>query len=244
MFVREALSVAGGTLLLPALTVGNIGQLSIDLIIASLNVPRVGFIDSPAVVPLCGNDAFTRNQGHLATAVECFYNQELNTLLLQQRAPVLRGKGNQFSKSLLELVKREAVKDVFLISSLNSAIRSQCMMERPIVRVLTDSDENKKIMEAIGCLPLENEYLNDLLNPGTVSERIFNLCKKEGVVVTILVAFCAEGDNLPEATNVAQLIHSFLRAKRGIPSNPVQWKAPPSWSVMFNGSPFDQSMFQ
>jgi hypothetical protein len=59
------------SLVLPALTVGNVGQLTIDVLICTFKCPRVGFIDDPFVLPAVGNDPFTpvRN-GILTTKLE------------------------------------------------------------------------------------------------------------------------------------------------------------------------------
>ena len=45
----------------PVVSVGNAGQLAVDMLLASLvpgGVPRVGFLDCPFVLPIAGHDAF------------------------------------------------------------------------------------------------------------------------------------------------------------------------------------------
>lgn len=49
------------------------GQLSIDLLISTANVRRVGFLEDEYVIPMAGNDTFSTNQGKLSCAVEGIY---------------------------------------------------------------------------------------------------------------------------------------------------------------------------
>jgi hypothetical protein len=56
----------------PAVSVGNIGQLSVDLLISSLNCDKLAKLDHPVFVPVVGSDPYDeiREQG-LMTAAEC-----------------------------------------------------------------------------------------------------------------------------------------------------------------------------
>lgn len=42
----------------PALSIGNVGQLAVDLLVASMKAERVGYLDTPFVLPCVGNDAY------------------------------------------------------------------------------------------------------------------------------------------------------------------------------------------
>lgn len=56
----------------PSISVGNVGQLTVDLLINTLKLPRVGYLKDPALLPLVGNDAFdhTHPSGYLHTSAE------------------------------------------------------------------------------------------------------------------------------------------------------------------------------
>ena len=56
----------------PSISVGNVGQLTVDLLVNTLQLPRVGYLNDPAILPLVGNDAFdhTRPSGYLHTSAE------------------------------------------------------------------------------------------------------------------------------------------------------------------------------
>ena len=56
----------------PSISVGNVGQLTADLLINTLELSRVGYVQDPTILPLVGNDAFdhTRPSGYLHTSAE------------------------------------------------------------------------------------------------------------------------------------------------------------------------------
>eukprot|EP01126_Amoeba_proteus_P054100 TRINITY_DN662_c0_g2_i2.p2 TRINITY_DN662_c0_g2~~TRINITY_DN662_c0_g2_i2.p2 ORF type:complete len:129 (+),score=35.97 TRINITY_DN662_c0_g2_i2:22-387(+) len=67
---KEVPKFEGSVLVLPSLAVGNVGQLAIDTLINTSSLPRVGYIDSPFILPMIANDAFDSEEGCLVTCVE------------------------------------------------------------------------------------------------------------------------------------------------------------------------------
>ena len=57
----------------PAISIGNVGQLAIDLLIYNLDLKQVGYLYDCSILPLVGNDPFTSpkiQQGNLVTSAE------------------------------------------------------------------------------------------------------------------------------------------------------------------------------
>ena len=60
------------TFVFPSVSVGNIGQLAVDLLISSLpGTKKAGCLISSLVQPLVGHDAFIQNSGELSLSCEC-----------------------------------------------------------------------------------------------------------------------------------------------------------------------------
>jgi proteasome assembly chaperone 2 len=56
----------------PAVSVGNIGQLSVDLLISSLHCDKLARLDHPIFVPVVGSDPYDDvREKSLMTAAEC-----------------------------------------------------------------------------------------------------------------------------------------------------------------------------
>ena len=54
----------------PSLSVGNVGQLAVDILLATLRPKLVAAIDHPALLPVVGSDPLEQNSDRLMTAGE------------------------------------------------------------------------------------------------------------------------------------------------------------------------------
>ena len=54
----------------PCISVGNVGQLAVDLLINTLRLPRAGHLHHPSLLPLAGSGAYSHTSGLLHTAAE------------------------------------------------------------------------------------------------------------------------------------------------------------------------------
>eukprot|EP00271_Cylindrocystis_brebissonii_P011433 TRINITY_DN2900_c0_g1_i1.p1 TRINITY_DN2900_c0_g1~~TRINITY_DN2900_c0_g1_i1.p1 ORF type:complete len:348 (-),score=82.82 TRINITY_DN2900_c0_g1_i1:272-1315(-) len=133
-------SLKGKTLVLPSVSIGNVGQLAIDLLVETLNPPRACFLEEPHVLPCVGNDPFGRAQnGALTTALEVFVDEARSLAFLQQRAPVIAGKLDLFASNLGDWLLSEGVSDVVLVSGADAGKRTPSQMEGEQVRYLASA---------------------------------------------------------------------------------------------------------
>ena len=84
-------SLAGCTLVLPAVSTANVGQLAVDLLISTLALPRVAYLEHDAVLPCVGNDPYVAPCGNVATSMELYADASKALVVMQQRAPVTPG---------------------------------------------------------------------------------------------------------------------------------------------------------
>lgn len=109
-----ALPAPGATLLLPAVTVGNVGQLAIDLLVQStVGSRRIGSLQSATVVPVTGGCAFSSADGALhgpARELELYVVD--GKLVLQQRAPALPGCQRRFARELADWIESKGIEKV------------------------------------------------------------------------------------------------------------------------------------
>ncbi|KAI3962860.1 hypothetical protein MKW92_041310 [Papaver armeniacum] len=114
------------TLILPALSIGNVGQLSIDLLISSLKAEKIGYLDEPSVLPCVGNDAYgVGPEGVLALPLEAYNSCSDSLSLIQQRSPVVQGMMTEFAKNLANFAVASGKKHVVVLSSLDSGRRQK-----------------------------------------------------------------------------------------------------------------------
>lgn len=90
---------SGATLVVPAVTIGCVGQLAADVLIASTEAEPVGYMDHPALLPCAGARGYEHCSDSLRScSLEIYRSGGL--VLLQQRAPAAPGCQKAFSVDL------------------------------------------------------------------------------------------------------------------------------------------------
>lgn len=108
------------TLVLPALSIGNVGQLAVDLLISSTGAERIGYLDDPYVLPCVGNDAYGPvPRGELALPLEAYDSISNEATFVQLRSPILKGKMCDFARNLADFAVATGKKHVVVLSGLD-----------------------------------------------------------------------------------------------------------------------------
>ncbi|KAK7264347.1 hypothetical protein RJT34_31954 [Clitoria ternatea] len=108
------------TLILPALSIGNVGQLAADVLISSTDSERVGYLDDPYALPCVGNDAYGPfPQGDLALPLEAYDSSSNALTIIQQRSPVVKGMLVEFAKHMADFLADSGKKHIIVLSSLD-----------------------------------------------------------------------------------------------------------------------------
>lgn len=181
----RSLSADCSTLLLPGLSIGNVGQLAIDLLISSTGARRVGYLDEPSVLPCVGNDAYgPAPVGDLALPLEAYESPSYALSLIQQRSPVIKGMMTEFAKNLAHFASSIGKKHVVILSSLDSGRRKKmdASSNMQIYYISSASDDGTDHdCEKLGWKRLEEydpsqrrwKYLNYLAEGNPIQEDVF-----------------------------------------------------------------------
>ncbi|GAM21939.1 hypothetical protein SAMD00019534_051140, partial [Acytostelium subglobosum LB1] len=248
------------TYLQPALTLGNVPQLAIDLIINTYQLKRVGFIHNENVVPLIGNDTFDstteggQQQGTMSLSVEVFQSQQAKITLVQQRSPILEGCIHKFANSLLQWYKQAGFRELLFLASTNANKRTDSQLTGTQLRYvaanaaadLTKSIERAEQLCLVPRMETEVEVDGDIIQ---LSDRLTGLGRElmrssnntqPNIPMLALVLFCSEGENTPDAINMANHLAVYTGlANKG---DKIEFKIPSSWKLL-QGPSFDQSLF-
>ncbi|KAI5079537.1 hypothetical protein GOP47_0005016 [Adiantum capillus-veneris] len=149
------------TLLTPALSIGNVGQLAVDLLIASLQTHKVGYLDDPCILPCIGNDPYHAvDKGELAVALEVYEEQDDDLRIVQQRAPVIKGSMLKFSRSFSNWANSNNTGEVVILSGVDSGKRPMRDIGSSPIRYISTAnpDGTDPRCEALGWKKLE-DYL-------------------------------------------------------------------------------------
>ncbi|XP_067404233.1 proteasome assembly chaperone 2 isoform X2 [Emydura macquarii macquarii] len=257
----------GFTLLLPAVSVGNVGQLAIDLVISTLDMPKVGYFYTDCLVPMVGNNPYAtaeENSTELSINAEVYSLPSKKLVVLQIRSPFVKNKYRSFCQTLLSWVKSSRCAKVILLSSSHAYQRDDQQLHGTPLRYLltpaiqkTDGDLmqrlNWKEMEKVTAYPGVNDAEMVLHIPGggitklLFSERQKWICNlspfcSNRIQMAVLLKFCSEGDNIPDALALVNYLNEWLQLIKSENSDatapPSQWKIPHSWRLLFgNGLP-------
>ncbi|XP_057456342.1 uncharacterized protein LOC130747421 [Lotus japonicus] len=200
------------TLILPALSIGNVGQLAADLLVSSMATERVGYLDDPHVLPCVGNDAYGPvPQGDLALPLEAYDSPSNALTIIQQRSPVIKGMMLDFAKNMADFLAGSGKKHIVLLSSLDFGKWQKVDMSSGLqIYYLSSANSNgtDENCESLGWKKLQEydpsqkhwKFLSDLAEGNATREDIIS-----------------EEDELEEEDYYASLpfaaLYSFLKAK-------------------------------
>lgn len=256
----------GYTLILPSISVGNVGQLTTDLLISTLSCNSVGYLHDESIIPLCGNDAYGNTgvaQGSLVTSTEVYKCKEKQLIIVQQRSPLVKGKQKDFRKKLLTWVKECKFEKVILLCSTYSHERIDSQISGSPFRYLATPSLTPNIPADLQWQQLEKrentwggeketvpestpEETRGIYVPGGgIAKKLFEDCCREQVALATLMVFCSEGDNIPDALTLVTHLNQWLKLVQeptGEGNRTSPWRIPRSWDLLY-GSAVESSIY-
>ncbi|XP_077447032.1 proteasome assembly chaperone 2 [Stigmatopora argus] len=246
-------------LIMPAVAVGNVGQLAVDLLISTLQLPRVGYLHSDCLIPMAGNNPYATGKedtDELHTAAEVFWAPELKMAVLQIRAPVVKSKSKRFRQLLLSWIKSSGFCRTLVLSSTHAYHRDDQQLLGPPLRYLATPSLLKscgdaleelgwKEMERVALCPGSSE--SGAPEPrlrvpgGGITKSLYDDGCREDVPLVALLVFCSEGDNVPDAVTLLNHLDDWLHLLDN-PNPEAKWKIPTSWRLLF-GSGIPPAIF-
>uniref|UniRef100_T1JGZ0 Uncharacterized protein n=1 Tax=Strigamia maritima TaxID=126957 RepID=T1JGZ0_STRMM len=236
----------------PAIAVGNVGQLSVDLLLSTVDdCVKIGCFYDKSLLFLVGNDPYNpteEGQCRLATGMDVYENVEKKLVLIQQRVPVVQNRTNEFRKILIDWIKSKSFQRVILLSSCSTHARTDSQLRigcqfrfltTPKFEKTADLERQFHWKRLELRENLTSNQSSELYVPGGgLTKRIYQDCCKDDVDLAVLLLFCSEGDNKPEALTLASYLNEWLNLVE-VPKNihpHSVWKIPPSWKHLFGNA--------
>ena len=242
LFVNEngcPTTFEGYRLLLPSVSVGNVPQLALDLLINTATLPRVGWIKDDHLLPVVGGDAFDHEHrsGILHCAAEVFVSEGDKLLIVQIRSPVAKSKGKRFMERLIHWIKQCKFELVILLTSSQAHERRDIQLSGSLFRFLLaikSSSLFQKLHTELGWIPLEprSASLAVLDSTGTTqlipsadgildlslvylpgggwAKHFYKECISESIQLVLIGMFCSQGDNVHDAVAMATHANQLL----------------------------------
>ncbi|KAI8065504.1 PAC2 family-domain-containing protein [Gongronella butleri] len=239
----------GSHLFIPAVSIGNVPQLTCDLIVHTLKLTRVGAIDSDAVIPVVGQREDSENG--VSVPIEVYQSGDHRLTVVQQRAPTLPGRKKELVAALAAFIVSGQFEHVTLVASLDAARRVDAQISSVPFRVLGPQDIVKEIHARIGVPEMEPDQatseepsmslLPSMPGGGMTRALYQQLTEASTVEVTLFSMFVLEGDNVQDSVAFANVLNSYytLLPQDGSSS----WTPPKSWEYLF-GTPYNKELYQ
>lgn len=219
------------TMVIPSVSVGNVGQLAVDLLITSLNMKKVGTIWHPAILPSVGSDPFFAQKDTVCTACEMYANETQKIAAIQLRSGLEFEKAVSFFQELTICLKNTLnIKNVIILTTtfahemhnispntfryISNQEHTEWTQNLNIPKI-EPSSNGKYIVHGAGFAIKLYEYL--------IAETEFKC--------SVIVKYTSEGDNRPDAVAMLELLQKILNIKV---ENIV---CPSSWQNVFGNPP-------
>ncbi|KAL5499441.1 hypothetical protein EMCRGX_G010857 [Ephydatia muelleri] len=222
-------SLEGYRIIFPCVSVGNVPQLAVDLIINTLRLSRAGYLRHPGLLPLVGNDAFDhlKSPGHLHLSTEVYCSHELKLAVIQMRVPTCKGipEAERRDSQILGRPLRFMVNQLSLPLYDHFANNLKWCSLEPRGGIATGS--------MTGSGEAQMKLLSDeemFLPCAGIAKRLHLMSTQWDVKQVTLIAFCSQGDNIADSIGLASYLNEWLHLQENSVS--PGWACPKSWGLI------------
>lgn len=221
------------------MAVGNVAQLTVDLLISSLlkegAANLVGRISSPFLRPVVGPNAFDLFSKNVMTSCEVYESLKYKLVIVQLRSPPFSGMSLKFVTSLSGWIKDASFSKVIILTSSFSQFLTPTNPSEGVnpVRFLSGTSipgiEPLVKVEEYSLKPSETGVIKI---PGSgFALKLYKACEAGGFPAQLLVKYCSEGDNTPDAYHLMSVLNSVIKVRST--SEKSTWIVPVSWNKLY-----------
>lgn len=228
----KPVAIKGYSVVIPSLSVGNVPQLSVDLIIEALHMTKIGLAFHPAAVPVLGPAAFSHDDQD-TTSCDLFVSEAKKLVAIQLRAPVAAKLLESFLNDLTKFLTEVEPSQVIILGSCFSHERHDPAMKRKLEYVGNRQFCEQYASELVDFV----QHKDNKLPYQGFATRLYQTVesKLEAVPMGVLFAYVSEGDNVPDAKDLALFLNQVIGVF-GSPANHSTLQIPMSWKLLFGNA--------
>lgn len=228
------------TLLIPSISIGNIPQLTIDILIHTLDFELIGRLDDTYLYPFVSPVDYTADKCKkgISTAIEVYHNARLNVSLIQQRSPIIPGFTEEFtSKVIIPFVNTASFSKIIILDSSDAGVVTDSQGGKiehfSIEDLLKRKLDNLTISEQ---QDIQGSYITSTFSKNLID----NLNASHGlssIDISALVSYVYEGDNFGDSEIFADKLIEILGMDKV-----TKWSRPISWLGVYGDRPIPNAM--
>nr|CAD7264684.1 unnamed protein product [Timema shepardi]CAD7579271.1 unnamed protein product [Timema californicum] len=216
----------------------------------SLNAEKIGYVWHPSILPVIGSNPYDLTSGLLMISSEVYIVKDKRLVIIQIRSPLCNSK-NDFLNEFLKWTSDVHIEQIVVLSSSFDYERNdEQICGTPLRYFMTKTSRNKmgpklSKLKELECRTfpsvnsLENVKEPEKLNipGGGFTKLLYQKCVLKDAALVILLKFCSEGDNIPDAVMLADYVDEWLDIVPKENNLPFTWSYPPSWKHLFGSPP-------
>ncbi|XP_024870121.1 proteasome assembly chaperone 2-like [Temnothorax curvispinosus] len=248
--LTQDINLENYTLILPSVAVGNVGQLSVDLLVSNLNLSKIGQIFSASFVPVVGANAYNEHSNELITAIDIYAGIKERIVVIQIRSPYV-GELVEFFNELAQFVTEKKIAKVIILASSHDYVKREVQPQHLKLRYVASPGIRSKIgklFEDLKWIPHQPGVASDLTSGeerlqipgGGFAKSLFKFLSDADIPCAVLFKFCSEGDNIEDAIALVRYLNEWIRVLETSGSDNLKY--PPSWKHLF-GKPPSQDIY-
>lgn len=224
---NEEINFEGYNFVLPSVSVGNVPQLTIDLIITTFNLKKVSTVWHPAIVPCVGTDPYYKTED-TSTACELFANKDLKIITMQLRSTFAPKHMMSFFEEFKKSLEKFKLNRIVLLTSIFD-YELHDIESNKFFYICEDSNLSEEFSKM---QKLQKDISGTcFLNGGGFVLKLYKFLDNKQCF--IVGKYVSEGDNRPDACNLLMKLLPLVGISCDIP----KFVYPNSWKYVFGGPP-------
>lgn len=223
---RKPVDLTGYTLIIPSVSVGNVPQLTVDLLITTLKLDNIARIWHPGLVPSVGSEPFYGTKNVVCTACELYCNERLKLAAVQFRSTIEKPLALKFIQDFLDCFGQLGLKDLYILASgFDYELHNISNKDKYYFA------SNDNVMERDGWTVLEKDPKGKFQVSGAgLGVKLYEAVGSS-LKATLVVKYVSEGENHYDAEGYLRKLFQLL----GITEN--NFVQPTSWLHVYGAPP-------
>ncbi|XP_053696089.1 proteasome assembly chaperone 2 [Sabethes cyaneus] len=232
--LTKELPFSGYLLIVPSVSVGNVAQLAVDLLIETLKMQKIGLLWHPALIPVVGPAAYAHDTDKITTTAELYVSEQRKLVVLQLRAPLVGALQTDFLDNLSGFARDKQFSEVVILSS-SFAHENHQVGARPY-RYLANESFLTSRAEKLRTLQWTSAEGN-VIHGGGFAVALWNACSEKQLASLVLFNYVSEGDNTADAVQLISLLDQLKQLlPREADGVPIKVAIPSSWKHMYGNA--------
>ncbi|OBA20056.1 hypothetical protein METBIDRAFT_79361 [Metschnikowia bicuspidata var. bicuspidata NRRL YB-4993] len=232
------MTLRNSILLIPSVSIANIPQLALDLLLHSLEFKKVATLSDDYLYPFVSpvdHASTSQPPGGVSFGLEVFFCKGQNLTLIQQRAPLMPGfPARHVAEVIVPFVEASQFKHVVVLHLLDAGLARGVLPGD--VLIFTSEDV---LTESFSSLSISKTATDPTAviaqDTSPYAKALVDIISKYSTL-SLIVIYAYEGDNLYDAQVMGRKSADFLLLRV------EEWRSPVSWYGVYGDKPVPLAM--